>query len=155
VLSPADLYNPDMPALTEDVLPISNLSRIEATTSSNERPPKSVFGGEPFHTWCYYYEKADLARQLGNWQDVVALADDALSAGFKPGLPHERLPFIEAYAHVGNWDESIRQTHKAFEKDPRYGRQLCFVWQRIETDLEIPPGASQQLNDLRVQMACR
>ena len=155
VLTPADRYNPDMPALTEEILPISNPKRIEPSTNLTQLPPPEVFGGEPFHTWCYYYEKADLARQLGDWQRVVAVADAALAAGFKPGLPHERLPFIEAYAHGGNWDESIRQTRKAFEKDPRYARQLCYLWQRIKNDLEIPPGASQQLDELRLQLQCR
>jgi hypothetical protein len=155
VLSPSDRYEPDIPAMTEDVLPISNLSRIEVDSPSEVPPPQIIFGKEPYHNWCYYYQKADLARQTGDWQEVVSLAEEAAAAGFKPELPHERLPFIEAYAHVESWSEAIRQTRRAYEKDPRYSNQLCFLWTRIDQSLEIPPDLNQDLSSLREKMQCR
>jgi hypothetical protein len=154
LLSPRDRYNPDIPALTEEILPISNLRRIEDPGDSADFPPREIFGREPFRSWCYYFQKAELARQMGDWQQVVDLAEEAASAGFEPGNPHERLPFIEAYAHTGEWEEAFRQTRRAFRKDPRYTNQLCYLWLEIEEDSELPGDAREQLDGLRESMQC-
>ena len=36
------------------------------TDASAPRLPEFIFGPEPDHTWCYYYQKAELALQEGN-----------------------------------------------------------------------------------------
>jgi hypothetical protein len=154
ILSPRDRYNPDIPALTEEVLPISNLSRIEASKPSAEFPPQEIFGEEPYRSWCYYFQKAELARQSGDWERVVELADEAASADFTPLNPHERQPFVEAYAHTGQWGEAFRQTRRAFQKDDRYARQLCYLWLQIEEDIQLPADAGQQLSQIRENMQC-
>jgi hypothetical protein len=154
VLSPEDEANPEIPALTEEVLPISNLSWIEATPLQDGYPPAELFGKEPTHTWCYYFQKAELARQLGDWQEVVRLADEAQSLGYTPKNPHERLPLIEAFAHAGRWQEAVRQTNRAFDKDTKYARRLCLLWEKIDWDLEIPTEAGLEITALRNQMQC-
>ena len=40
------------------------------------RMPK-IYNPEPGHGWCYYFEQADLARQMGDWERVVKLGDEA------------------------------------------------------------------------------
>jgi len=155
VLSPLDRYNPEIPGMTEEVLPISNLDRIEPIASSQDYPLDGIFGKEPYHSWCYYYQKADLARQLNDWGRVDELYDEALEIGLKPENPHERLPFIEAFAHTGRWQEAIRQTNKAFQKNLRYAAQLCYLWKQIEGDLEIPAVFEQQLRDVLAPMQCQ
>ena len=55
-----------------------------------------IFGAEPPHTWCYYFEKADLARQLQDWQSVLQLEKQAREHGFTPKFGPEYVPFIEA-----------------------------------------------------------
>ncbi len=154
VLSPEDAANPEIPALTEDALPISNLSRIEALPPLDGYPPAGLFGKEPAHTWCYYFQKAELARQLGDWQEVARLADEAGSQGFTPKNPHERLPFIEAFAHVGRWQEAIHQTGRAYEKDSKYARRLCQLWDKIDRDVDIPADAGPEFTALRARMQC-
>lgn len=154
VLSPEDEANPEIPALTEDVLPVSNLSRIEASPLQDGYPPVELFGKEPTHTWCYYFQKAELARQLGDWQEVVRLADEAQSLGYTPKNPHERLPLIEAFAHAGRWQEALRQTNRAFEKDSKYARRLCLLWEKIDRDLEIPAESGLEITALRNEMQC-
>ncbi|NMC79412.1 MAG: hypothetical protein GYA59_08635, partial [Chloroflexi bacterium] len=64
-------------ALIHFVAPSSHVDRIE-TGASPQRPPENIFGPEPSHdTWCYYYQKASLARQEGDWEEVVRLGDEA------------------------------------------------------------------------------
>ncbi|MGW8250419.1 MAG: hypothetical protein ACWGO1_07230 [Anaerolineales bacterium] len=155
MLSPRDRYNPDIPALTEEVLPISNLSRIEAVKPDASFPPQEIFGDEPFHSWCYYYQTAELARQSGDWQRVIELAGEAASAGYEPPNPHERQPFIEAYAHTGQWEAAFSETRKAYRKDDRYADQLCYLWLEIEEAVNIPDDTLQGLEEMRESMHCQ
>jgi hypothetical protein len=87
--------------------PYSRLERI-VTEGSPPIPPPEIFGDEPPHGWCYYYEKADLARQKNDWQEVLRLGKEAKILGLNPDDSIEWLPFMEAEAFVGN-TETARQ----------------------------------------------
>lgn len=67
----------------------SNLVKTEIPI----KPPKEIFGSEPFHGWCYYFQKASLARQLKNWEKLSQLKEDIIQKNLKPKDPNEWLPF--------------------------------------------------------------
>jgi len=69
-------------------------------------PPKHIFGKEPDHGWCYYYQTANLSRQKSDWQEVVRLADEAISQGLYPVDNTEWIVFIEGYINVGRLDDA-------------------------------------------------
>lgn len=69
-------------------------------------PPEHIFGSEPEHGWCYYFQKASLAAQKGNWQEVANLADQTLAADTKALDRSEWLPFLRGYVMVGRNDEA-------------------------------------------------
>ena len=48
---------------------VGEYSRVDRIISSGTAPvpPAAIFGAEPEHGWCYYYQKASLARQNGDW----------------------------------------------------------------------------------------
>lgn len=70
--------------------------------SSNQRqPPANIFGAEPDRGWCYYYQKASLARQQQNWSEVTRLGSEAVAEGLAPQNRMEWLPFIEGYLNTG------------------------------------------------------
>jgi hypothetical protein len=62
-------------------------------------PPAIPFGGEPSHGWCYFYQKAAYARQIGNWDEVARLGNEARSLNLSAGDPIEWMPFLQADAH--------------------------------------------------------
>ncbi|MGE5378782.1 MAG: hypothetical protein ACM3XO_27320, partial [Bacteroidota bacterium] len=68
----------------------------------SQNTPALPFLLEPKHEWCYYYAKAELARQKGDWQTVNHLLQTATSLGYHPDDPLEWLVFIEAQARTGN-----------------------------------------------------
>jgi hypothetical protein len=114
----------------------SNLSRILPGPQPAGFPPDDIFGPEPEHGWCYLYQKADLARQLGNWEEVVALGDQAKAEGFHPKASSsntsvEWMPMIEGYARVGRWDDAEALSLSAFEKDQRIDARLCNLWDHL------------------------
>ncbi|MFH1035356.1 MAG: hypothetical protein V1806_12680 [Pseudomonadota bacterium] len=61
----------------------------------------AIFGPEPAHGWCYHYQKAALARQMGDWLQVERLGQQAQDLGLAPRDPLEWLPFLEAQVRLG------------------------------------------------------
>jgi hypothetical protein len=112
-----------------EALPISNLDRIDR--QSRGSPLKTIFGGEPRHDWCYYYQKADLARQFKDWQEVARLGDEAQQLGFGPNNPQEWMPFIEGYAMAGRWQAAVDTTLHVRQVNRFLSPRLCNLWGRI------------------------
>ena len=61
-------------------------------------PREAIYGPEPAHQWCFYYEKMDLAIQEGNWRQAAALENKAIGLGLHPEDQSEWLPVLKVYA---------------------------------------------------------
>jgi hypothetical protein len=87
-----------------DLLPILQFSHADQIdlTSSGSTLPEAIFGPEPAHDWCYYYQSAERAKQAGDWQTVARLGDEAYAAGLTPIDQAEWLPFLAGYLSTGN-----------------------------------------------------
>ena len=83
---------------------VGRYSRIQqvAADAPSPQPLAVVFGPEPRHGWCFYYQQADLARQRGDWQAAASLYDQAEAAGLAPLDTLEWLPFYEAFFNLGD-----------------------------------------------------
>ncbi len=103
-----DGTSPDLSVLDPHAIilagPSSKLANVLAGAAP-ARPPEAIFGREPDHGWCYYYQQASLARQNGDWKLVARLGDQALAAGYYPADRVEWMPFLEAYAVLGQKDK--------------------------------------------------
>jgi len=91
-----------------------------------------VFGREPAHGWCYYFEKASLLAQQGAWQAAADLGDEAFALGDYPNDPMERFVFIEAYARSGNMDRARELSDETLKITPLVKAPLDKLWERIE-----------------------
>jgi hypothetical protein len=144
VLSPEDDDNPDINPMLAEALPISNLSRIERKPRG--APVGAIFGREPPHDWCYYFQKAGLARQFEDWEEVSHLGDEAQKLGFGPNNPQEWLPFIEGYARAGRWQDAVDTSLHVRRVNHFLSPRLCTLWGRILADAP-PPATSRLLVD--------
>jgi hypothetical protein len=82
-------------------------------------------------SWCYFYQKADLARQLGNWDQVLTLWDEAQSKGYRPDHGFEYIPFIEANGRRGKWEEAFLLSKMANKATKAMYFILCPTWERL------------------------
>ena len=73
------VYSENETLLVQQVGGYSHIDRI-IPSGTGYIPPAQIFGPEPEHDWCYYYQKASLARQMGDWQEVVRLYDQTLES---------------------------------------------------------------------------
>jgi hypothetical protein len=131
---------------------LSNLDRI--LTDGDTKPP-SVYFPEPVHGWCYYFEKADLARQIGDWETVTRLGDEAFALNDHPNSPLERFVFIEGYAHTGDWGRALKLSRESYKVSKSYvGPLLCRLWERIATETAASAERSETLAEVENMLAC-
>ena len=132
-IDPENRFIPD-DSLMRDAARLSNTEQILSVTVA--RMPE-MYGNEPAHNWCYYFERADLARQMGDWKKVTELGDIGFNLDDYPNDPLERFVFIEGYAHVGEWDKALQYAQVSYKVSKKVVRPLlCRLWDRI--DREVP-----------------
>lgn len=120
------------------------LSNADQILDSAQAIMPAAYAPEPAHGWCYYFEKADLARQFGKWPEVVSLGEKAFKLSDHPNNPVERFVFIEGYAHTGDWDRAVKLSSEAYKVSKEYvGPLLCQLWQRIETETANDPAMDE------------
>ncbi len=111
-------------ALVRVVSDRASIEHIQVTASEKELP-QFIFGSELPHDWCYYYQKANLARQSENWEEIIALEKESSQLGLEPHDFSEWLPFLEAYAHLKMGDDYTRVIFKILvDENTRF--YLCY-----------------------------
>jgi hypothetical protein len=129
-------YNKKLPNLL-DVIRLSDTKLI--LQNELESP---IFLSRPNIDWCYYYTKAELARQFKNWDQILLLQNDAKHKDLAPDDPFEWLPFIEANAMLFNFEAANRLSKDAIQEDARIRIGVCKVWERVRA--ESPEGSDEE-----------
>ena len=151
VIDPDNRLIPDISLMRESAV----LSSSTWILSDHTAQMPEIYGPEPPHRWCYYFEQADLARQMGDWERVVKLGDEAFSLTDYPNDPVERFVFIEGYAHLGNWDRTKALAIQSYKVSPYYvGPLLCKLLNRIDKELPYGDIKESSLNDLYTKFSC-
>ncbi|HJS17877.1 MAG TPA: hypothetical protein VJ785_03965 [Anaerolineales bacterium] len=145
------LYADDPILMGRDVLmAVTNPSQIIPDPSA-PLPDPQIFGPEPEHDWCYYFQKADLARQTKDWDAIIALYREAQRNGFAPAIGSEYLPFIEAYAQKRDWKKAAELTRTAQKTNAGLKKMLCTNWSRLS---EIPSADMQVVEQVKESLSC-
>ena len=101
----------------------SKVENIVTDTDFHELPVYA-FGSELPHGWCYYYQKADLARQQGDWDEVVQLGNQAQKLELHPNDQVEWILFLQAYAFLGN-EKQVKGLSTRINTEPFYRQLAC------------------------------
>ena len=99
------VYSADDSLLVQQVGAYSHVERI-VPTGKSASVPAQIFGAEPAHGWCYYYQKASLARQVGDWQEIGKLYDQARALKLDAADDAEVIPFFEGLVNAGRVDDA-------------------------------------------------
>jgi len=101
-------------------------SKVENIVTDADFPavPFYGFGSELRRGWCYYYQQADLARQQGNWEEVARLGDEAQKSTLTPNDLVEWMPFLQAYAFLGNQNQ-VKGISTRINEEPFYRQLAC------------------------------
>ncbi len=140
VLSFEDEKNLDLPFHTSQAVTYANFDRIDVSAPYDWKPDRSIFGPEPAHTWCYFYQKAALAKQMADWEMVTELYEEAQGLGYSSSNAYEEIPFIEGYAYQEDWEMAQELTktaikrHATLKERKEFQEMVCYVWNSIENN---------------------
>jgi hypothetical protein len=111
----------DDPAL-RSMAAFSNTDNI--TPGAGANPPPSLFGVEPPHSWCYYFELASHAAQQGDWAEVARLQAEAALHSLHPNDQIEWMPFLQAQAFLGD-QRAVKDIATRINSERLYRQQAC------------------------------
>lgn len=118
------VYSENESSLIRQVGEYSQVDRI-VSSGTAPVPPASIFGSEPEHGWCYYYQKASLARQNGDWEEIVRLYEEAVALNLETADKSEMIPFFEAFINLGRYDDAETLYHKQIKGNPEMRFSIC------------------------------
>ena len=130
------ITNPNLSFNQEGGIPFSEINLIAAQPAHT--PFDSLFGHQSTETWCYYFEKADLSRQFGDYEEITRLGDAAINSNQFPRIPSEWLPFLEGYVWEANWERSKWIIEDILSSEDDYSDGICYTLQRIINDHKYP-----------------
>ena len=136
-----------------DAAGISNLGLILAD-SAQKTPPAHLFGIEPPHTWCYFFEKADLARQVEDYAQSYSLFKQASESGYYPQDLTEWYPFIDSALHLGYFNEAAELSNNIIVNDSVVKYGVCRTWQNYLALLPAGSEVQKQAEDQISLMEC-
>ncbi|MDW7753921.1 MAG: hypothetical protein SCH68_02010 [Brevefilum sp.] len=123
----------EFPAFMLPALPLSNLSIIETSPEEEARPPANLFDAVPGDTWCFYFEEAELAAQIGDWARAAELGDKAFYLKDQSNEVTELFVFIEAFLRTGQLESALFASEYLHERSGgSYDGVICDLWKQVE-----------------------
>jgi len=114
-------------------------------------PPFAIFGSEPEHGWCYYYQKASLARQNGDWQEISRIYDEVQQLNLETNDKSEMILFFEAFVNLGKVEEAQALYKKEIKGNAEVRFPICAF---LEKDPGYPPEFGYDYHTIN-QMLCK
>ena len=130
----------------------SDLARIQMLPGNPESPAPlpAILGNPPTGSWCYFYERADLFRQLGQWYNILKIWDQAKEKTVQSKFDGELGPFVEAFARSADWDQAARLTPISAKSRPSF----CTLWQQLDRTAPDTPSKSRAVQATMAGLRC-
>ena len=132
----------------------SDISLIQQSTGVEPVLPESIYGKISTNTWCYYFEKADLARQYEQWDEVIRLWNKAQSNGQRADNGFEYIPFIEGFGHLEDWAQVKDLTRFSYKVTAGLEPSLCTALDRLAENAPASQARDETIKNLKDDLKC-
>jgi hypothetical protein len=128
--------NPNLSFRQVKEISMSHIDLIEAKPEN--KPDTRLFPEKESNNWCYFFEKADLARQFGDFAEIEQLGITAIEENLYPRIASEWLPFLEGNLFRGNWEMSKWIVEEILSAEGNYSNGICYTINRILNNPNFP-----------------
>ncbi|HEX5808010.1 MAG TPA: hypothetical protein VFY25_05045 [Anaerolineales bacterium] len=138
---------------SDEVLLLGQSSNVENVLTDVNAPRLAtfIFGPEPEHGWCYYYQQAERALQEGNWAEIIQLGEKVAQRKLTPNDRIEWAPFLQAYAAQGD-EKAFKATAVKIDSSPFVRREACRTLLKMQ---EMGPTFTPEIQSLMDEKLCR
>ncbi len=154
VLQPQDT---NLRLVSDDVRKLAAGSDIGLIKQSSKEvtPPEEIYGKQNTQTWCYYFQKADLARQYQDWDEIVRLWNEAQANDERADNGFEYIPFIEGLGHTEDWDQVKEITKLANRVTAGLEPSLCSALDRLAANAPTSQKRDETIANLKDDLNCK
>lgn len=129
ILQPQDAGYRHYPESVRAAAAVASLAAIDPSRPANTDLMSATLNIESNEDrWCYYYQKAELARQYSDWNEIIVLWENAAGRDLRPRHGMEFLPFIEAYVRLDDFETAMMLSKRANQISRGMNSPLCSLW---------------------------
>jgi hypothetical protein len=156
ILTPENANPKLISSLAVEAAKFTKQMRIKPTSTEDLTFLEDLLNGEytDTQTWCYFFEKGDLAAQYDQWSETINYWEEAVRQGFRPSNGIEFLPFIKAYLFQENYDEALSLTKRSLKTSEGMKPILCNLWHEVETTEPSTNAFISALNESNALLSC-
>lgn len=153
ILQPQDT---NLRLVSEDVRKLAAGSDINLIKLSDKEvvPPEEIYGKQNSQTWCYFFQKADLARQYQEWDGIIKLWNESQSLGERPDNGFEYIPFIEGFGNTEDWGKVKELTKFANKITAGLEPSLCSALDRLAINAPESLERDETILSLKDDLSC-
>jgi hypothetical protein len=152
-LNANDVDNVQVPEDMRNQIEQSDLTPVNPGIQDDYLPDPATFGSEPEHTWCYYFQKIDLAREREHPQEVLDLWAEAQDKDFGPNNQFELVPVINAYIELEQIEPAMDLSLELYRRQPDTQQMLCTIWGEWQNS-DATPELLEHGENLFERLAC-
>jgi hypothetical protein len=153
LLSPLHSQNAYIPQDMRQFAASSDPSRIIADKTTITDSP--IFKRSSNESWCNYYQNAERLSQLGEWQEIVSLMQEAQRKNLNPNLAIEWLPLVRAHAQLGDWRAAEEISQKIHQSHARNDAMLCSMWNELSIKNNLDKIGNESLAMINELASCQ
>jgi len=140
-----DKYNPDIPPYLRGIAEKYPNKFIRSKGNSEQNLTENpIFADENPNNFCFYFQKASLAAENNNWEEVVNLWNTSLGENQRPSYALERLPFIQGLVYTDQYEDSFVLSLEIMDVSNSYKKLLCEFWEELRQDNSLD---TEMIND--------
>ena len=136
---------------------LAELSKLDLITFDSKNPatlPSHYFGDVNTQQWCYYYQQADIARQFGDWENVIEQYQQAKALGFEPLNGSEYRLLAEAWVMSERSNDLESLTADLSALFPNINQHWCNIAHELLSAQVLKDNHQQIFIELNAQENC-
>ncbi len=151
VITSEDLLIDDLSSNQQKLYRLSDQHWIDLHPSQNVDLSEEIFGTEPPHGWCYYYQMIERSLQENDWETASNLADMANEEGLVAKRGREYTPIILAYIRTNQLEKAVQTTIQGEMMDKDLAKYFCSLW---ASENQKSTGLSDTYSEIKTLLTC-
>lgn len=153
LLTTQDQFYKQYPEAVHESALYANVSRVINSVVQDVELKNQILG-ENNQGWCFFYQKAELAKQYQQWEQIPLLWEQVEINKLRTEFGTEYIPFVEGFAYVGEWEKAEELTKTANRISKAMDSILCPIWAEIDAQTPDSREKNEAIQNVKDILGC-